>query len=99
MILLRFFDLLARLVGSFLLVFLLQIRFDGRPLESYLTKFSQNFFLTKTLKTVGGDGVKIVRGLSFDKEKQNREIANKKAVKVFEDLKKRISLPEKENKE
>ena len=99
MILFRCFDFLARLVGSVLFVFLLQIHFDGRSLESYLNEFSQNFFLTKTLKTVGEDGVKIVRGFSFEEEKQNREIANKKTVKIFEDLKKRISLPKKEDKE
>lgn len=95
MILFRFFDFAVRIFVSFLFVFILQVQFDGQSLESYLTRFGENFFLTKTLDSVGEDGVKIVRNLNLSEEqqKEKREIANKK----FENFSKRISLPKKEN--
>ena len=101
MILFRFFDFAVRVFASFLFVFILQVQFDGQSLENYLTRFSESFFLTKTLDSVGEDGVKIVRSftLTGEQKKEKREIANKKAVQAFEKFSKRISFPEKDKPE
>ena len=98
MILFRLFDFLVRVFVSFLFVFILQVQFDGQSLENYLTHFSKDFFVTKTLNSVGEDGVKIVRNLNLSKEQQKtkRKIANEKVNQAFENFSKRISLPKQE---
>jgi len=98
MILFRLFDFVVRVFASFFFVFLLQVQFDGQTLESYLTSFGKNFFLTKTLNAVGKDGVKMAKNFNLSKEEKEkkREIANEKVLQTFEKLSKRISLPSKE---
>jgi len=99
MILFRLFDFTVRVFLSFLFVFILQVQFDGKSLESYLTHFGENFFLTKALDSVGEDGVKIVRNFTQNKEdkQSKRNIANEKAIQTFENFTKRISHPKKDS--
>jgi len=99
MILFRLFDFFVRVFVSFLFVFILQVHFDGKSLESYLTKWSEGFFLTKALNSVSDDGVKITRSFTLNdkQKKKKRELANKKAVEIFENLSKRLSLPKQED--
>ena len=74
---------------------MLQIQFQGRSLESYLNEFGQKFFVSKTLKKVSDNGAKVIKAWTADDKtkKKKREIANQKAVKMFENFSKKISHP------
>ncbi|MBC6414962.1 MAG: hypothetical protein GDA46_01005 [Bdellovibrionales bacterium] len=94
----RLIHFAVKLFVSLLFVFILQIHFDGRSLESYLTGFGKNFFLTKTLNSVGEDGVKVVRMFTSDDKvlEKKREISNKKTKDFLKNISKRIDLDSKE---
>ena len=95
MILFRLLGFFLRIVGSFFFVFLLQIQFAGKSLESYLNDFGKKFIVTKTLQKVGQDGVKVIKKFSFSKEDKEkiREISSTKAGEYIKDIKKQITLP------
>ena len=95
MFLFRLFDFFVRVFLSFGFVFILQVQFDGQSLEKYLINFSQSFFLTKALNSVGEDGAKLAKNFQLNEEqkKKKRELANKKRDKMFENFSKRINFP------
>ena len=99
MTLFRLISFGLRIVGSFFFVFLLQIQFDGKTLESYLNNFGKKFIVTKSLQKVSQDGIQVIRSFSSDNkenklQKKNRKPTNSKSLEYFKDLSKRISLPE-----
>ena len=71
MFLLRFlFRLLsfaARVVGSFVLVLVLQIQWDGKTAEQYFVQFGKNFFVTKFLNQVSRKNAEAARTLASKK--------------------------------
>ena len=78
MILFRFLSFVGRIIASFVFVFILQIQLDGKTLESYLNDFGQRFFMTKALKTVSQDLVKLSRsGLSSSDKKEKAGVKKK----------------------
>ena len=95
MFLFRLFDFFVRVFLSFLFVFILQVQFDDQSLEKYLIDFSQSFFLTKALNSMGKEGSKLAKSFQINEEqkKQKRELANKKTEKMFENFSKRITFP------
>ena len=78
MIVFRLISFMTRLIASFFFVFLLQIPFNGQTLESYLNRFGQKFFVTKTLQKVSDNGARIIKEWNKDENPQ-REITNKKS--------------------
>lgn len=93
MILFRLLNFALRVIGSFLFVFLLQIQFAGKTLETYLTDFSKKFFVTKTLQKVSEDGTKFIKGFSSSEGKKSREISSSKAAQYIKDVTEQIKLP------
>lgn len=99
MILFRLISFGLRVFLSFLFVFILQIRWDGKTLESYLIKSSKSFFAIKVLNQTGQDGTKTIRHISSLKNRTNakkkikREISNK-VEKLISKTEGRIELPE-----
>ena len=91
----RLLSFVLRVVGSFFFVFVLQIQFDGKTLESYLNDFGKKFIVTKSLKKVSQDSVKLIRGVSSSEEEKSdsRQMAGKKAAQYFEDFTKKIIFP------
>lgn len=99
MFLFRLLSFGLRVVGSFFFVFLLQIQFDGKTLESYISNFGKSFVVTRTLHKVSEDGVKVIRSLSSSEQAQSesrRELSSSEAVKYIKDWGQRFSLPESE---
>lgn len=96
MLLFRLLSFTLRVVGSFFFVFLLQIQFDGKTLESYLNNFGKKFVVTKTLQKVSQDSVKVIQGFSSSEEEKEklRQISSSKAAKYIKDFTKKIELPE-----
>ena len=82
MILFRLISFALRVVSAFIFVFILQIRWDQKPLEHYFIEFAQSFFVTKVLNQVSDDGIKVIRHLSGSSEdkqaqkKPEREISS-----------------------
>ena len=95
MILFRLLHFAIRIVGSFFFVFFLQIQFDGKTLESYLSEFGQKFVVTRSLEKVSQDGVKIIRGFTSPQKKDSelRQISSSQATQYIKEFSKRISLP------
>ena len=104
MILFRLLSFFLRVVGSFFFVFLLQIQFAGKSLESYLSDFGKKFIVTGTLQKVGKDGVKVLKSAASSKDRKEhlRKISSTSAGKRIKDLSKKIEFPKdflKERKE
>ena len=95
MILFRLLNFALRIVGSFFFVFFLQIQFAGKTLESYLNDFGRKFVVTKSLKKVSQDGVKIIKSFSSseDKKSKSRQISSSKAAEYVKDFAEKITLP------
>ena len=89
MIVFRLISFMTRLIASFFFVFLLQIPFNGQTLESYLNRFGQKFFVTKTLQKVSDNGARIIKEWNKDPENK-REVANKKTREMMETLSQKI---------
>ena len=98
MILFRLISFGFRVFFSFLFVFLLQVKWDQKPLEQYLTYFAKSFFATQVLNQVSKDGTKVIRYLSGSskldksKKKSTRKITSI-AQKLILDAEKRLSPP------
>ena len=94
MILFRLIGFALRVIGSFFFVFLLQIQFDGKTLESYLNNFGKKFIVTRSLQKVSQDGVKVIRGFSSSEKKKPevRQISSSKAAQYVKDLTEKITL-------
>ena len=112
MILFRFLSFIGRIIASFVFVFILQIQLDGKTLESYLNDFGQRFFMTKVLKTVSQDLVKLSRrGLSSsDKQEEkgpasvkkkrgstDRQISSSKPAQQLKGFMSRVTFPSTES--
>ena len=71
MILFRFlFRLLSfagRVAGSFVLVLVLQIQWDGKTAEEYFVQFGKKFFVTKFLNQVSRNNAEAARALASKK--------------------------------
>ena len=95
MILFRLLNFALKVVGSFFFVFLLQIQFSGKTLESYLNNFGKKFVVTKTLQKVGQDGAKVIKSLSSseDNKERLRQISSSEAAKYIKDFTEKIELP------
>ena len=94
MILFRLVSFVLRIIGSFFFVFLLQIQFAGKTLESYLNDFGKKFIVTRTLQKVSQDGVKVIKGSPSEEDKSEaRQVSSSTAVKYIKDFAKKISLP------
>ena len=99
MTLFRLMGFALRIIGSFFFVFLLQIQFDGKTLESYLNNFGKKFIVTKSLQKVSQNGVQVIRSFSSDDtekklSQKKRQPASSKPLKYFKDLFKRVRFPE-----
>ena len=101
MILFRLLGFFLRVVASFFFVFLLQIQFAGKSLESYLSDFGKRFIVTRTLQKVGEDGVKVLKNAvsSKDRKEHLRKISSTSAGKHIKDLAKKIEFPQDFSKE
>ena len=95
MILFRLLSFALRVVGSFFFVFLLQIQFSGKTLESYLNDFGKKFIVTKTLQKVSQDGTKTIKSFSSSKDKKAelRKISSSEPVKYIKDISDKITFP------
>lgn len=98
MILFRLLGFFLRVVGSFFFVFFLQIQFNGKTLETYLSQFGEKFIVTRTLKKVSQDGAKVIKHLSSpipekNKSKQ-RQLAGRPVMEGIKEFTNRITLPE-----
>ena len=102
MILFRFISFGLRVIFSFLFVFILQVRWNEKSLEHYLTQFAKSFFVTEVLSKVSHDGVKVMehitRSKKLDKESAKRDVSSLLQDLVL-DAKKRLELPEELKKE
>lgn len=94
MMLFRLIGFSLRVIGSFFFVFLLQIQFNGKTLESYLNNFGKKFIVTRSLQKVSQDGVKVIKGFSSseDKKLENRQVAGSKAAQYVKDLAGKVKL-------
>ena len=96
MIIFRILDFTLRVVGTLFFVFFLQIQFDGKTLESYLSAFGKEFIVTKSLKTVSEDGVKALRSfslLSDETKKPPRKVSSIPFDKYIKELAQKFNLP------
>lgn len=97
MMIFRLISLGFRIIGSFFFVFLLQIQFDGKSLESYLNDFGKKFIVTRTLNKVSEDGVKVIRSFSSSTktlpEEVRQPLSNSQALRYVKDWKEKITLP------
>ena len=105
MLLFRLLSFAFRVVGSFFFVFLLQIQFDGKTLESYLNNFGKKFIVTKSLQKVSQDGVKIIRSFSSAPPKppkgeksESRQISSSQAAQYAKDFASRFTKPDSKEK-
>ncbi len=94
MILFRLISFGIRVVSTFIFVFILQIKFDGKTLESYLVNVGKNFIGTRVLHQVSKDGIKTIRsfGSMSKRENINRKISSEILPKI-EEFTKKIELP------
>ncbi len=99
MILFRLISFGIRLMSAFVIVFILQIKFDGKTLEYYLVKRSKVFFVTKVLNQVSEDSIKTIRGVKTDPKAKNiqRKISSEILPKI-EKWTQKIELPYETNK-
>ncbi len=72
MILFRLISFVLRIVFSFFFVFLLQIQFNGKTLESYLNDFGRKFIVTRTLKKVSQESAKAIKQISPSEKKESK---------------------------
>ena len=103
MILFRLISFGFRVFFSFLFVFLLQVRWDQKPLEHYLTHFAKSFFATQVLNHVSNDGVKVIRHLSgSSKSDKSRGEIKRQITSIAQEIilkaEKRLSPPLREPK-
>ncbi|MDE0091683.1 MAG: hypothetical protein OXN83_00165 [Oligoflexia bacterium] len=100
---LRSLGFFLRIVVSFFFVFALQLRLNGRSLESYLNSFGTTFFVTKTLKKVSQDTSIVIANFLVEEneggKKQKRAIANQKTEKLFDRFLNRINGSSNETKD
>lgn len=101
MLIFRLLSFALRIVGSFFFVFLLQIQFDGKTLESYLNDFGRKFIVTRTLKKVSQDGASAIRSFSPSSQKkiEAREPSSSTAIQYAKDLAKKFTLPATDEKD
>ncbi len=97
----RWLSFALRVIASFFFVFLLQIQFDGKTLESYLNDFGKKFIVTQSLQKVSQDGVKAIRSFSSseknDKSESQRQLASSRMIQQAKRLADRLSLPSSDN--
>ena len=88
MILLRLISFGLRILFSFLFVFILQIRWDKKPLEHYFVRFAQSFFVTKVLNQTASDGAIALRDLggSPKKRKDFKKETQRQISSVFKNF-------------
>ena len=104
MFLFRLLSLVLRIVGSFFLVFFLQINWNGKSLESRLNEFGKQFIVTRSLKKMSQDGAKLIRDVSplhkgsefLDNE---RHLSGESVNAYIKDLADRIKAPVKDKEE
>ena len=89
MILFRLFSFFLRLLGAFVFVFILQIRFDGKTLEERLVPFGKKFVGTRVLNQVSEDAVRTLRHVTGE-----RGSSRKVAGKSLKNLKNQFQWPE-----
>ncbi|MGI9549049.1 MAG: hypothetical protein ACR2M7_03600 [Bdellovibrionales bacterium] len=100
MFLFRLISFGLKLISTFLVVFILQIKFDGKTLEDYLVHAGKDYLGTKLLHQVSADSVKIIRNRkNFPSQKKaiHRDVSSAILPRV-EDFKKRLELFPKEKK-
>ena len=93
----RLLNFFLKIIASFIFVFILQIQWDGKTLESYLNDFGKKFFLTRGLKNVSQDGAKVLKGISSSKEKKHqnpeRKLSNSSPLQYTKNFVEKITLP------
>ena len=94
MILFRLISFGIRIITTFVFVFILQIKFDGKTLEHYLVNVGKKFIGTKVLSQVSKDHIKMIRGLESASKREtiNRKISSEILPKL-ENLSRKIELP------
>lgn len=99
MIIFRLISFGIRIVSTFVIVFLLQIQFDGRPLETYLVQAGHRFMGTQVLNHASHDVTQTLRSLTSENKKNEvtRRLSDE-VLPVLDDLQKRITWPESEKK-
>lgn len=99
MIIFRLISFAMRIIASFVFVFILQIQFAGKSLESYLNNFGSKFIVTKALKKASKDGSKLIKELSFSDKQQNqiRKLSSSQTFEYIKHITDQVLIPDSEN--
>ena len=95
MFLFRFISFSIRVIVAFVLTLILQIQWDGKTLEHYLTHWGRQNSIAHTLKKVSEDGVFVIRHITSTEEKkqvQKRQISQH-LKSTLKDLEKHVTFP------
>lgn len=92
MILFRLLSFVSRVFSAFVFVMILQMKWDGKPLEDYLIQFGKGFVVTKVLTQAGENNTKALRKLAEQpSSKMFSRILNNS---FMQSMKQRLSLPQ-----
>ena len=98
MIIFRLISFGLRVLSAFLIVFILQIPFNGKSLESYLVSAGNKFIVTKTLNRTGEDAITFVKSFKAEDLKENQRKVASEIVKKVNTYKKQFQTSETDNK-
>lgn len=92
MILFRLLSFFSRVFSAFVFVIILQVKWDGRPLEDHLIQFGKGFIVAKVLNQAGENNTKALRKLA---EKPPSKMFSRVLSNSFiQSMKQRLSLSE-----
>lgn len=94
MFIFRLISFLLKIIYTLLIVFTLQIQFDGKTLESYIVDTGKKIMFFKILNQTSNDSLFFIRSLSYAPSKKNqlkKNVSNNLFEKI-EDYKKRIDV-------
>lgn len=97
MILFRLISFGLRIVTIFAIVFILQIQFDGKTLESYLVNVGKKIIVVKVLNRTSTDASLFLKSFNSKEFKKNKKQLSRKLSSQTEDYKKRFNLGKKED--
>ena len=91
MILFRLLSFVSRVFSAFVFVMILQVKWDGKPLEDHLVQFGKGFIVAKVLNQAGENNTKALRKLA---EKPPSKMFSRVLNNPFiQSMKQRLSLP------
>lgn len=93
MILFRLISFGIRVISAFVFVLILQIQWDGKPLEHYLMQFGRRFVAVKILTQAGEHNAKALRKLASGDTEKTSSLSHI-VDPLVKNMEERLTLPE-----